>query len=228
MKTIKITPILFALLKDKYATSKDALKVIEALKKNGSSTEDVFVFINTLTPDYEIELFGDFTGRVHLADKILKSALNDTIEWEKLSVPEMLKMLALSQSIPNGNYFDAMAMKVIKTNKLSVDEMMEMISLRKLDNYCNGSLISIIKTEQLSDSQVLEAVKASSHHWSVTAMAVKTKLFSIDQMLNLWEQSFRDHAVARAIAGTGLASDEDKKTLAGKNSGLLEELMNIN
>jgi hypothetical protein len=227
MKTINITPILFTLLKDKYATSKEAFKVIEALKKNGSSTEDVFVFINTLTPDYEIELFGDFTGRIHAADKILKSALNDTIEWEKLSVPEMLKLLTLSQG-PNGNYFDAMAMEVIKTNKLSVDEMMEMISLRKLDNYCNGSLISIIKTEKLSDLQVLEAVKASSHHWSVTAIAVKTKLFSIDQMFNLWEQSFRDHAVARAIVGTGLASDEDKKTLAGKNSGLLEELMNIN
>lgn len=225
MKT-KIDEIIQKFLEGKNVSPQHADLVVAALKQEGLSTEELFSFIDTLTPDYEREMFGEFTGRVHNACDALDNAVSRIIEWENLSIKEILAIVEMT-GVSRHRYNDDTARAAVKTGKLSVDDMITMLDSGKLNNHCNGTLISMIRTEKFSKEQVLRIVKASSHQFYVTVVGVETKLFSIEEMLDLWEKSFRDHAVAVAISKTGLASEEDKKTLAGSNAGLLRELMGV-
>jgi|GEM_PF-2743684 len=221
-ETVKM---LHSFMEDKSKSPEGARLIVNAFKEEGLSTEDILSFIRTLTNEYEQKIFGVFTGKVLGLDEILINALANDIEWENLSSEEVSKIIFLSKHLRNGNYDDNILYKAIKADKLSVEKVMEMISRSELGCTNNHSLQLTITKNKLSIEQVEKVVKASGNYWPVVIRAIETKLFSINQMLGMWEKSYRDYGVALAIVKTGLSSDENKKTLAGSDAGFLKELM---
>jgi hypothetical protein len=211
-------------LNDKFHSSKYARTLMETLRNEGLSMEEMFAYINKLTPEYEEELFGSYTGRIDGVRGILKEALAEIIDWEKLSPEESLRIVILSQTQSTETYHDGTLCKAIKAGKISFNYMNVMIYSENLNNYCNRSLCLMIQTGKLNSEQVLQAVKDSSYHFSVAKKAIETNLFSIDKMLEIWQEAYHDYGVAYAIAKTGLASDENLETMSCQDSGFLEQL----
>lgn len=181
--------------------------------------KELFPVADKITSDYEIKVFGEFKGRSHDASTFLHKAIAGVIKMKDLSEYEMLEIITTS------NYSVNILCRTVKN--FSTDTMMAILFLGKLNYAHNHALQVMIGSGKLSRDQVAIVLDRCGHHWPVAISAVKTKLFSIDEMIEIWGKANRDQGVAREIAKTGLATDDHKKQLAGSNSGLLRDLMEV-
>ena len=159
---------------DEHMHPRFADAIIEMLQENGLTAKELYQFLDSLT-------------------------FVTMIEWENLSREEILELVRISGSSIH-YYHDQTGVKAVKSGKLSVEDMMTLVDSGKLPRSCNKTLIAMIQSGRLTEDQVLKVVKASSYHWSVVLFAIKTKLFSKDQMSEMYEKSFRDPGVAKAIS----------------------------
>lgn len=182
---------------------------------------ELFRICSRINSEYEIKTFGEFKGRCHDAARFLHGAIAELIEVESLSEYEILEILAIS------NYAVNIICRAIKADKFSADTIMSILFLGCLRDSHNHALQAMISSGKLSKDQVAIVLDRCGHYWPVVISSVKTKLFSIEEMIEMWQKANRDQGVAREIAKTGLATDDHKKQLAGSNSGLLRDLMEV-
>lgn len=173
--------------------------------------QHLFEEVHKLNSDYEIKLMADFKGRYFQVVDSLSAAIAEIIDWKNISVDEMLQIITIS----NNNHH--IVTKVVCMNKLSADALMTLHSLGILSsNSSDHALQNAIGTGKLSKDQIFKMVDGSGHRWCVVTHAVKTKLFSGQEMLLMWEKSGRDHGVAYEILKTEILSEDEKNTDAGK------------
>ncbi len=183
--------------------------------------DELFRIAEKITDDYEIKALGEQKFRHREVCDFFKKAISELVEWEKISTDEMLKIISRS------NFHTKAVELAVTQRKFSAGTLISILFLGKLSYNHNHALQAMIKTAVLSREQVEKVLEASGHHWPVVSRGVETKLFSIDEMMVLWDKSNKDQGVACSIAKTGFATDDHKKTLAGSNTGLLRELMEI-
>lgn len=184
---------------DEHMHPRFADAIIEMLQENGLTAKELYQFLDSLTFEYEVRMLGSHTGRIVTARECLGDRIVTMIEWENLSREEILELVRISGSSIH-YYHDQTVAKAVKSGKLSVEDMMTLVDSGKLPRSCNKTLIAMIQSGRLTEDQVLKVVKASSYHWSVVLFAIKTKFFSKDQMSEMYEKSFRDPGVAKAIS----------------------------
>lgn len=147
---------------------------------------------------------------------LLKTAIAERINWEIFNIEQIIALIVASA------FHHRFVRKAVEASLLSLTEFMALACY--FDSRHADSFVLVIKGGQLSRNKMMALVGRSRYDLSVMTSAIETKKLSRNDMFELWAMARNNVALAKAIAATGLISDDDKNILAGLNTELLKEL----